>query len=180
MNNPLISLRRKTPRLSRESWTAIGLIFGGLFLLVALGLTLSLAWISRDLPDPNTLLNRSVNLSTRIYDRTGTHLLYEIHGDENRTLVQIKDLPAYVGQATISIEDKTFYQHSGISWQGIARAIFTNIIRGKKISGTSTLTQQFVKNAILTNERSIFKRLTGKRIKLPSEEYPVPKLSMES
>jgi len=134
-------------------------ILGCASLAAALAVSMALAWISHDLPDPNTLITRDIALSTKIYDRTGQHLLYEIHGEENRTLAQIKDLPAYVGQATIAVEDKTFYSHHGISWRGLLRAFVVNILRGEKIKGTSTLTQQLVKNAILTNERTYTRKL---------------------
>src|SRR5690348_17353213 len=92
----------KTPRkvAFRPRWKTIFLwivtIGGGLAILGALTFTILLAWFSRNLPDPNTLMDRQVPQSTKIYDRTGQTLLYEIHGDENRTLIQIKDLPAYV------------------------------------------------------------------------------------
>ncbi len=135
------------------------LVFGCLALAGALFLSMAMAWISRDLPDPNSLITRELQLSTKIYDRTGTHLLYEIHGDENRTLIQIKDLPAYVGQATIAVEDKTFYQHHGISWRGMLRAVVVNVLKGESIKGTSTLTQQLVRNAILTTERSYTRKI---------------------
>jgi len=132
---------------------------GTLLVLGAFGLTIALAWISRDLPDPNSLINRNVAQTTKIYDRTGTHLLYEIHGDQNRTLIQISDLPKYVPEATVAIEDKNFYNHHGIDWIGLLRAFVKNTIQGKRIQGTSTLTQQLVKNAILTNERSLTRKL---------------------
>lgn len=147
-------------RLPLKTLAIAGLItVSSLMLIGAFGLTIALAWISRDLPDPNTLINRSVAQTTKIYDRTGTHLLYEIHGDQNRTLIQIKDLPSYVPKATVSIEDKNFYNHHGIDWLGLVRAFIKNTLRGQRISGTSTLTQQLVKNAILTNERSLTRKL---------------------
>ena len=132
---------------------------GALILLGALGLTIAFAWISRDLPDPNTLLQRSISQSTKIFDRTGTVLLYEIHGDENRTLVKIEDIPDTMKWATISVEDKDFYNHHGVYWRGIFRAFIMSILKMQKVQGTSTLTQQFVKNAILTNERSITRKV---------------------
>jgi 1A family penicillin-binding protein len=144
-------------------------VLGGLFLVGALALTIVLAWISRDLPDPNTLLTRDVPQTTKIYDRTGTHVLYEIHGDENRTLIQIKDLPQYVPHATVSIEDKGFYTHHGVYWQGLIRATLTSLFSGKRVQGTSTLTQQFVKNAILTNERSFTRKLKEMLLSLQIE-----------
>lgn len=130
----------------------IGLVLG--FFLV----TIALAWVSRDLPDPNTLSTREVPQSTRIYDRTGQHLLYEIHGDEKRTLIKIADVPRYVPMATVSIEDRKFFEHHGIYWRGLVRAVLVSVVQGQRIQGTSTLTQQLVKNAILTNERSILRK----------------------
>lgn len=121
--------------------------------------TLYAAWVSRDLPDPNELLSRSVPQSTKIFDRTGQRLLYEIHGDEKRTLVQIGDIPDYVKHATIAIEDRQFYEHHGVYWRGLFRAVVMSVVRGQRIQGTSTLTQQFVKNAVLTNERSLDRKL---------------------
>lgn len=150
---------RSLPRLNwRRILVLSACIGGGLLILGAFFFTIALAWASRDLPDPNSLMSREVPQSTRIYDRTGTHILYEIHGDQNRTLVQVKDLPDYIPHATVSVEDKNFYTHHGIDWLGLARAFFTNILRGQSIKGTSTLTQQFVKNAILTNERSLSRK----------------------
>lgn len=137
------------------------LIFIGLAVGVTgfFGLTVYAAWISRDLPDPNSLSTREIPQSTKIYDRTGTKLLYEIHGDEKRTLIKIEEIPDYARQATIAIEDKDFYNHSGIYWRGLVRAVLVNTLQGQRISGTSTLTQQLVKNAVLTNERSLTRKL---------------------
>lgn len=148
---------------NRAEWKRAGfmaaLVLGCIVLAAGLFVSMVLAWISRDLPDPNTLITREMQLSTKIYDRTGTHLLYEVHGDESRTLIQLKDLPPYVAQATVAIEDKNFYNHHGISWRGMVRAVVTNLAKGEKIKGTSTLTQQLVKNAVLTNERSYSRKL---------------------
>ena len=115
-------------------------------------------WFSRDLPNPNQLINRDVAQSTKIYDRTGQHILYEIHGDQKRTLVSINDIPANVKNATISIEDKDFYHHGGVSFWAIFRTLVTDIIY-RRSAGGSTLTQQLVKNAILSNEKSIGRKI---------------------
>lgn len=116
------------------------------------------AWLSKDLPNPDKLVTRDVAQSTRIYDRTGEHLLYEIHGDQKRTLIDIQDVPEYTVQATLALEDKTFYKHGGISLWGIFRGVVWRALRGKSLQGGSTLTQQLVKNAILTNERSVIRK----------------------
>lgn len=119
-------------------------LFGAILFLAAY------AWYSRDLPDPNTLLTRNVELATKIYDRTGTHLLYTIAGNKERTLVTIDQIPEDLKNAVIAIEDQRFYEHRGISVKGLLRAV---IFRGTR-GGGSTITQQLVKNAILNNERT--------------------------
>ena len=117
-------------------------------------------WYGKNLPDPNKLMERSVAQSTKIYDRTGEHLLYEIHGDEKRTLILLSALPEYVRWATIALEDKNFYSHKGFDFWGIVRASITNLVRGDLTAqGGSTITQQFVKNAILSRERNYARKI---------------------
>lgn len=113
------------------------------------------AWYAKDLPNPNGLANREVSQSTKIYDRTGTHLLYQIALNGKRTLISIDQIPANVKNATLTAEDRAFYQHQGFTVKGVARAI---LFRGQR-GGGSTITQQLVKNAILTNERSLPRKL---------------------
>lgn len=119
---------------------------------------LSLVWISRGLPNPNNLMDRQIAQSTTIYDRTGETILYEIHGNEKRTLVKLEDIPDHLKWATISIEDKNFYEHGGFSVWAIFRTAVTNILFGKKAGG-STLTQQFIKNSVLTNEKTYTRKI---------------------
>lgn len=114
--------------------------------------------ITRNLPNPNQLLERQIAQSTQIYDRTGEHLLYEIHGDKKRTLVGLNDIPAHVKQATIAIEDKNFYEHGGFSVWSIVRTMITNVIYNRRAGG-STLTQQFIKNAVLTSEKKYTRKI---------------------
>ncbi len=116
-------------------------------------------YIFYDLPSPNSLKNyKAVPLSTHIYDRNGK-LLYEIYKNQNRTPVHLNELPAYIGQATVAIEDKDFYKHGGISIvSGILRAI-RDMILHHSLQGGSTLTQQLVRNALLTQERTIRRKL---------------------
>jgi 1A family penicillin-binding protein len=134
------------------------LVCVGVGAVVVFCFTIFLVWVSRDLPNPDTLSTREVPQSTKIYDRTGTVLLRELHGDEKRTLVKIDQIPLNMQHATISIEDRTFYQHHGIYWKGLIRAFGMSILTRTSVKGTSTLTQQLVKNAILTNERSIMRK----------------------
>jgi len=143
-----------------QPWKKNILIFSGsAFLLILFSLAILVFQISRGLPDPNRLIEREIAQSTKIYDRTGEHILYEIHGNEQRTLVNLNDIPEYLKQATIAIEDKNFYQHKGISLWGIFRGVIWQTVRGKKAQGGSTLTQQFVKNSILSSERTLTRKI---------------------
>lgn len=117
-------------------------------------------WISRDLPDPNKLADRQVAQSTKIYDRTGEHLLYEIYQNQKRTVVGLGDVAPLAVKATIAIEDKDFYNHGGIKITSILRAAFNNLIRRRTGGGgASTLTQQLIKNTIIGDEHSYFRKL---------------------
>jgi penicillin-binding protein 1C len=109
-------------------------------------------FIFKDLPNPDRLLTRRPILTTKIYDRNG-QLLYKIYRSENRTLVDLKDIPASLIQATLAIEDAEFYNHHGLSPKGIFRALVGNL-KGEKLAGGSTITQQLVKNTLLTPERT--------------------------
>lgn len=132
----------------------------GAFFVFGIFLAGAFAYYAKDLPSPDRLLDRNVAQSTRIYARDGKTLLYEIHGDERRTVTNIKDIPAALKKATIAIEDKNFYQHRGFSITGFLRAAWVNVISGgRRRPGGSTITQQFVKNAILTNEKTVTRKL---------------------
>ncbi len=134
-----------------------------LFLLFAfLGIIVlggALLWFSKDLPDPDKLIERNLPLATKIYDRSGESLLYEIHGDQNRTFIPFEKIPAYAIHATIAMEDKTFFQHKGFSLWGIFRGVIISKLKDGRTQGGSTITQQFIKNAILSNERTIQRKI---------------------
>lgn len=128
----------------------------GAFIFVSA--SIYVVWISRDLPNPNQLISREVAQSTKILDRTGENVLYEIHGDQKRTLISLSDLPEHVKKAPIAIEDKNFYNHGGFSVWAMFRTAITNVVYGQTAGG-STLTQQFIKNAILTPEKKITRKV---------------------
>ena len=113
--------------------------------------------IFKDLPAASDLTRKEQNLTTRILDRHG-EVLYRIYEDENRTLVPLSDVSQDLINATIAIEDKNFYQHFGFSFIGIARALWKNST-GQKIQGGSTITQQLVKKRLLTDDRTIKRKL---------------------
>lgn len=132
------------------------LVFFSLIGLIVLTI-FSFVIFAKDLPSPYKLTSRDASLSTKIYDRNNK-LLYDIYGDKNRALVNWNELPAYVKEATISIEDKDFYKHKGFSITGIVRSAFS-ILLFRNLQGGSTITQQVVKNTLLTPERTITRKL---------------------
>ncbi len=132
-------------------------------MLILLGLAFFIlimaAKIAKELPSPEQFAGRQVSQSTKIYDRTGETLLYEIHGEEKRTVIPFKEIPDFVKQATISVEDQEFYSHKAFDWRAIIRALFVNIISGRVVQGGSTITQQLAKNAFLSPERTYKRKI---------------------
>ncbi|OGG03916.1 hypothetical protein A2W14_05605 [Candidatus Gottesmanbacteria bacterium RBG_16_37_8] len=114
--------------------------------------------ILKDLPLPSRLKSTEIPQTTKILDRNGI-LLYEIYTEQNRTIVALKDLPDSIKKATVAIEDKDFYKHKGVNpIGGILRAIKETVLK-QKLQGGSTITQQLVKNVLLTSERTISRKI---------------------
>ena len=129
------------------------------FLLVFFGSILSgilLIVIAKDLPRPDRIV-RKEGFATKIYDRN-ENLIYDVFETQKRTPVQLYQVPEYLRQATIAIEDKDFYQHQGFDPKGYLRAVY-NIVFRHKLQGGSTLTQQLVKNVLLSPERTILRKV---------------------
>jgi len=122
-----------------------------------LSITVVFAYYSRFLPNPNTLQERSEDLSTKLYDRNGTSI-FEVYGEKNRILIKVDDISPYIISATLAAEDATFYQHLGYSVHAMLRA-FKNTIFGEGLQGGSTLTQQVVKNTLLTSDRTVVRKI---------------------
>ncbi len=127
------------------------------FVLFLISSAVAFGFFARNLPSPDKLAEKNFSQSTKIYDRNG-ELLYNVFGEENRTLVKLDKIPKDLRNATIAIEDKNFYKHKGFDLFGLARAL-RDAIFNKKITGASTLTQQLVKNALLTPERTITRKI---------------------
>lgn len=130
-------------------------------LTISMGLLLLFLALSyylfSDLPSPTKLSKGSFPVSTQILDRNG-NLLYEIYSDQNRTPIKLQEIPPFVRQATIAIEDKDFYKHGGFDIKGILRAVY-NIVFKKNLQGGSTITQQLVKTTLLTPERTLKRKI---------------------
>ena len=153
-----IRIKIKPPKLTLPK---ISFSFKKLILLVLIAFILFpfsfFLFTLKTLPNPNQLVTRQPILTTKIYDRNG-NLLYKIYRKENRTLVKLQELPLHLIQATVAVEDAEFYSHHGFSPKGIIRAVLRNL-KGDKLYGGSTITQQLVKNTLLSPERTLTRKI---------------------
>lgn len=150
---PDYSAFKKVTFLSRLSKFIIWSIILGILLFVGI-----IVYFFTQIPAPEDLQSRFVAKSTKIYDRNG-ELLYDIFQNQNRTPIKLVDVPEVVKKSTIAIEDKDFYKHGGFDVWGILRSFYRLIIHRRIEGGGSTLTQQLVKNALLTSDQSVIRKL---------------------
>jgi len=144
----------RIPKLSRRQRKKAWIYgVGGFLLFIILLFAVNL----KDLPTPAKLASIHASESTKILDRGG-NLLYST-GDERRTVIDKKDLPQNIKDAVIAAEDSKFYSHHGVDFKGITRAAWADITNKKLSAGGSTITQQFVKNAILTSQKSFTRKI---------------------
>ena len=137
----------------KASFFFFGIIFSLIFIFIPF---VVVTWF-RELPSPDTLVVEASRKSTRILDRNG-ELLYEIYLDRNYNPIKIEEIPDFVIEATIAVEDDKFYEHSGIRLDSIIRAA-KKIIFEDTLQGGSTITQQLVKNVLLTPERTLSRKI---------------------
>jgi len=126
-------------------WGFLFFIFCVLFLFV---------YYIKDFPRPENFLERPFIQSTRIYDKSGQVLLYEIYGEEKREVVFINQVPEYLKRAVIVTEDRDFYQHFGVDFKGILRSFLNNLKIMKPTYGGSTIPQQLVRSSFLTRKKT--------------------------
>ncbi len=146
---------------NKKRKAAAGLVFLSLGGIIFFYLVLS------SLPSPKKLSTFQYPASTLIFDRND-NLLYQIYDDKNRVLVKLDDFPDHLIKATLAIEDKNFYQHNGFDLKGIVRATYNTLLK-RKLQGGSTLTQQLVKNALLTPERTVQRKIKEAILTLAAE-----------
>jgi 1A family penicillin-binding protein len=118
----------------------------------------ALLFVTTEVPHVSSVSINRLPQSTAIYDRTGEVLLWEVHGEEKRTVVSLDKISRHLKNATIAIEDDSFYRHKGIRITAIIRAIVMDVFTGAR-QGGSTITQQVVKNTLLTPERTILRKI---------------------
>ena len=145
---------------SMPTWLEVSLLLAAVATFLVLGG--SIIWATfMPIPAINNFENRQVAQSTKIYDRTGNIVLYDVHGSMRRTSVPLEEISPYIQKAAIAIEDATFYENAGFRPLALLRAAWTNLTRGNLLSGQggSTITQQVVKNALLTQDKTIVRKI---------------------
>lgn len=146
--------RRRLPLAKIYPSLAVAFFIFLVFSTIFLGVVLAI--YAKDLPRPDRIV-RQEGFATKIYDRNG-RLIYDVFKKQKRTPVELEKVPLYLQQATIAIEDKDFYKHKGFDIRGWLR-IFYYAIRYRRLIGGSTLTQQLVKNVLLTSERTVSRKI---------------------
>lgn len=141
---------------NKRLWYGMFLATFILIIVGFIGTVTVFAWFSKDLPTPSKVVRRE-GYSSRIYDRNG-QVLYDVYKDAKRRPVTFDQLPDYLKQATVAVEDKDFYNHKGFDPLTPFR-IAKNIIFNQRLIGGSTLTQQLVKNVLLTPERKVTRKI---------------------
>jgi 1A family penicillin-binding protein len=145
--------KKKSFFLSIVKWASLGLF------LLLFGSFLVFVYYAKDLPRPEKFTERTLVQSTKIYDRSGDHLLYEIYGEEKRTWVSLDQIPDIMKQAVIATEDASFYHNPGIDLKGIARAILADFKIKKFTYGGSTIPQQLIRSTYLTLDKTAQRKI---------------------
>lgn len=158
--------KKNKPRITRKKdlsskflyWLAVlsGVGFLGSICAGVLGIGVFIAF-SSTLPSPTKLTNRPIEQSTKIFDRNG-ELLYSAFNDKNRTIINIDEVSPYILDATLAAEDADFYVHEGIDPFGMIRSVLINLT-SSSLQGGSTLTQQVAKTALLTQDRTLTRKI---------------------
>jgi len=148
--------KRASGKDRRKMLFKLALYVAGAFILIVVG---TFAYFAKDLPSAGGVSNRVVTESTKIYDRTGDHLLYDIHGEEKRTLIPFSGMPESIRYATITLEDQNFYTNHGVEITSIVRAGLADLLHRSATQGASTITQQLVKQTMLTPEKTFSRKI---------------------
>jgi 1A family penicillin-binding protein len=153
-------LYRKIIQKGQQSLFLLSLkLFALVFLLAGLSFFFVFLYYAKDLPRPERFGEKSFILPTKIYDREGKVLLYEVYGEEKRTIVPLEKVPEHLKEAVISAEDANFFSHFGLDFKGIFRAMVANFRLRKPVQGGSTITQQLVRTSFLSRKKTIERKI---------------------
>jgi len=154
--------KKKAAKSRSRAWLIVKLFIVALLLTMIAGLAVAAGAIyavSRNLPSLDELQRVKQPVNTTVYDSTGKVLLAELHGGQNRVIVRTAQIPDVMKQATVAVEDQRFYEHHGVDFQGLIRAMALNLRAGTVVQGGSTITEQYIKNAYIGDERTYQRKL---------------------
>jgi len=148
---------RRLLRFEKKHWKGL---FLSIISIVLVMTGIVVLWISTlQIPDLSSFETRQISQSTKIYDRTGTVLLYDVNAGSKRTVVALSSISPYIQNATLAIEDVNFYHHGGVDVKSIFRALLADLTPGGVKEGASTITQQVIKNAVLTSSQTFTRKI---------------------
>ena len=148
----------------------VGKYFLILFLISCLALLALFIYYTWNLPQPEKFTETPFIQSTKIYDTTGKILLYDIYGEEKREIVSFDKISDNLKHAVLASEDARFYQHGGVDFIGILRAVWVDLTSQSKSQGGSTLTQQLIRSVYLTNQKSVDRKVKEIVLSIELEE----------
>ncbi len=156
-------------RIIKKILKNFGFLIAGLLVLFSAGVII---WVSLiKIPDFKSFEDRKIVQSTKIYDRTGEVVLYDVSQNTKKTVIPLSEMGVNIKNATVAIEDTEFYQHKGIRLKSIARAFWVNVVKGGLSQGGSTITQQLIKNTLLTKEKTLSRKLKEWIISIKIESF---------
>ncbi|OHB24316.1 MAG: hypothetical protein A3F96_00535 [Parcubacteria group bacterium RIFCSPLOWO2_12_FULL_40_10] len=147
-----------------------GMILLWLIVLGIIGFLGAFAYFAPQIPNPQTIITRRVNEATKILDRKGETVLFNVHGDEKRTIIPFDQMPDYLKKAVIAAEDDNFYNHRGLDIKGVIRAVLVNIKKRGFSQGGSTITQQLVRNSLLGVQKTFSRKFKEVVLSLQVEQ----------
>ncbi len=154
--------QRKSRQKTGQKYKKLGrflTISGGGVLFLVFCFSLFFIYYAKDLPRPEVFTEKSFVLPTKIYDREGKTVLYQIYDEEKRTVIPLSQVPDHLKQAVIATEDANFYNHFGLDIKGILRSILNNLKIGKPVYGGSTISQQLIRSTFLVLDKTVQRKV---------------------
>ena len=152
-----------------KKWKILDLILA-VFLFITFCCLSFFVYTTKDIPRPERFNEGSIAQSTKIYDRTGKVLLYEISGAQRRTIVPLEKISKYLKEAVLAVEDKNFFKHKGVDFKAVIRAVLFDLKVGKAVQGGSTITQQLVRSYFLNRKKTLKRKTTEVVLSLELEK----------
>ena len=165
---------QKEPKKTKGWRRFVKPILMGIGIVVALGAIAFfcvILYFVKTLPTFEEITNQHLSQSTRIYDRTGTVLLYQINAGQKRTVASFDQIPQSLKDATLSIEDQNFYNEPAFDWKAILRAAYVDLTHGAVRQGGSTITQQLARTAFLTLNQTLTRKLKELVLAIKLSQY---------